>query len=309
MKDFGLSFLVFIFLGTASLVAQDKTFLVSSGVMPRKAVNATRIYAKAYKMSQAKNYARAYRIVKRVVKIYPNDTALLRNTGVWFAPLAGKDEASIGYLVRYKLLGGRHPDADAQLLLAYIKINDYESAQGIAKGLLSVYPSRSRYLELAYNVYVKNDRVAEAKEIMEKKVTAYNKDKESRYFLGLICYQMKDTASAKLWMTAAVRIDENYFDADLAVAKLMFNEALVLKNKLASAKDKLGKAKLLIELTTTLTESLVFWERCTKLKPADPDVLSGSLSAYEWLSGFYPKYKTNVSALKEKIAEAVSKKN
>src|ERR1051326_6467412 len=103
---------------------------------------------------------------------------------------------------------------------------------------------------------------------MQKRVDANQRDKEARYILGLICNQMNDTLSAKLWMTAATRIDSEYYDANLVLAKICYLQALATQAKAKGIEDRLKLAMLISRLLEFLKESAFYWETCAKLKPS-----------------------------------------
>lgn len=272
-------------------LCQELTGKEPDRVLSKHAKKAIKLNNEAYRLYQNKAYERAYAKAIRALAFYPKDTILLRNVGIYYGPAAGKDNASIDFINNYKALGGGHTDADIQLYNLYMRNNKFEAALKVASELVAKYPNQSGYLNMQYNVYVKTNRLSEARRVMQKKVDLNSRDKESRYFLALVCNQMSDTAATKLWMESAVRIDPDYFEANLVLAKICYIQALAIQDKLKATSDRLKFAMLRRRLLEHLKESAFYWESCSKLRSSDPTLKEGLSVTYEWLSNYDPKYK------------------
>jgi tetratricopeptide (TPR) repeat protein len=126
-------------------------------------------------------------------------------------------------------------------------------------------------------MYVKMNKLPEAKEVMLKQATANPNDKESRYFLGVISSELKQPEEAKKWFEEAIKLDSKYFEPQLGLAELFYLEAKVEKdkmNQLGNSKDDLNK-KIAIDKVyqEKLRIALPYWEKCEKLSPDDGKVL------------------------------------
>ncbi len=292
---------------------------------------------RGYKTYQSKDYKKAFVDIEKVVYFLPNDTTQLMNAGVYFAPSASEDDKAIGYIRRYHAAGGKNPDALLQLYSIYVKradnakkagkskekekakgkdqydplldsvyMKNINSALKVAKELTEKYPSNLDYLNYEYNIYTQTNRLPEAKVLMEKRATADPKDRESRYFLGLISNELKDLDGAKHWMLEALKVDPDYFEANLVLAKLTYADAQKVRNDRnaingSKPADLKRRQELYLEIPVKLKESLPYWEKCVAINSADQDGLYGLLSTYSDLSLHEDSYNAKITDLKKKM--------
>jgi len=310
--------------------------------LPVKKDQVARTYAQAYldrgyKTYQAKDYKNAFIDIEKVVYFLPTDSTQLMNAGVYFGPAAGEEDKAIAYIKRYQAAGGKNGDALLQLYTIYTrradnikkagKAKDKDKAKGkdqydalrdtaymrqinaaleVAKELTSKHPNNIDYLNLEYNIYTQTNRLPEAKALMEKRASADPNDKDSRYFLGLICNEMKDIDGAKLWMGEALKIDPDYFDANLVLAKLTYADAQKVRNDrnaISGSKpdDLKRRQELYLKIPVMLKASLPYWEKCVAVNSADQDGLYGLLSIYNDLSLTDESYNAKITELKKKM--------
>ena len=284
---------------------------------------------KGYKIYQAKEYKKAFVEIEKVVYFLPKDTTQLLNAGVYFGPAAEENEKAISYIKQYRAAGGANPDAFIQLYSLYIKKADVERvkykgkgqdeflkdtayvknvnlALNVAKELTAKYPSNIDYLNLEYNIYTQTNRLPEAKALMEKKANADAKDKESRYFLGLICNELKDPEGAKSWMIEATKIDPDYFEANLVLAKLSYGDAQKVKDQRNAINgsreaDLKKRQELYLLIPKKLKESLPYWEKCATLNSSDQDAMYGLLNVYSDLTTYDETFEAKIKDLKKKM--------
>jgi tetratricopeptide (TPR) repeat protein len=285
---------------------------------------------RGYAIYQKKDYKSAFVDIEKVVFFLPNDTTQLMNAGVYFAPAADENDKALNYIKRYKEKGGKSPDASLQQYSIYIKRADIAKKEGkekdkkydplldtaymrhtnaalkVAQELSAKYPSNMDYLNLEYNIYTQTNRLSEAKVLMEKRANADPKDRESRYFLGLICNELKDIDGAKHWMAEAVKVDPDYFDANLVLGKLTYADAQKLRdqrNAINGQKeaDLKKRQELFKQIPIKLKESAVYWEKCVAVNNADADGLYGLLSIYNDISLYDESYEPKIVDLKKKM--------
>lgn len=284
---------------------------------------------RGYKIYQAKDYKKAFVDIERVLFFVPTDTTQLLNAGVYFGPAADETEKSIAYIKKYQAAGGKNVDAFIQLYALYAKKADAERAKykgkgrdeylkdtayvrninlalGVAKQLTEKYPTNMDYLNMEYNIYTQTNRLPEAKALMEKKANADVNDKESRYFLGLIDNELKDYEGAKKWMQEALKIDADYFDANMVLAKLTYADAQKVKdqrNAINGSKDADLKKRqeLYLLIPKKLKESLPYWEKCAAINSADQDAMYGLLNVYSDLTTYDETYEAKIKDLKKKM--------
>src|SRR5579859_1933429 len=279
---------------------------------------------------QKKDYKTAFGDIEKVVFFVPTDTTQLLNAGVYFAPAAEENEKAIGYIRRYQAAGGHNSDAFVQLYSIYSKRADKarlsykdnkdpkaylsdtvftkntSAALDVAKQLTSKYPNNLDFLNLEYNIYTASNRLPEAKAIMEKRAKADPNNKESRYLLGLICVEMKDSEGGKSWMSEAIKVDPDYFEANMVLAKLTYFEAQKLRderNAITGSKDADLKKRqeLYKQIPVKFKESAVYWEKCAAVNPNDADGLYGLLSTYTDISLYDDSYGAKIAELKKKM--------
>jgi tetratricopeptide (TPR) repeat protein len=294
------------------------------------AILAQKYLERGYGIYQKKDYKKAFGDIEKVLFFLPNDTSQLMNAGVYFAPAADENDKALAYIKKYKEKGGKSADAALQQYSIYIKRADDAKKKGkeankqydplldtaymkntnaalkVAQELSSKYPSNMDYLNLEYNIYTQTNRLGEAKVLMEKRANADPKDKESRYFLGLICNELKDVDGAKHWMAEAVKVDPDYFDANLVLGKLTYADAQKLRNDrnaITGQKeaDLKKRQELFKQIPIKLKESAVYWEKCVAVNNQDADALYGLLSIYSDISLYDESYEPKIVDLKKKM--------
>lgn len=253
-----------------------------------------------------KNYPEAFKYMERVVFFLPNDTTMLLNAGVYFGPSANEYDKSLALIKKYHDLGGHNSDSYIQQYSIYYKRKEFETALKIAKDLTAKYPNNMDYLNMEYNLYTQLGRLPEAKALMEKKANADPKDKEARYFLGLIANEMKNPEEAKKWMNEAVKIDPAYYDAYIVLAKLSYGDVKKVRdqrNEIQGSKDAdIKKRQELFQLIhTKLKECVPYWEKCAELQPEGEEALYGLLSVYGDLAQYDEAYEKKSEQLKKKM--------
>jgi tetratricopeptide (TPR) repeat protein len=225
-----------------------------------------------------KNFKKAFEYTERTLYFIPNDTAILMNAGVFFGPAAEEWDKSIEYINKYHEKGGTNPDSYIMLFSIYRdKKKDNDTALKIAQDMVKKFPNNSEFPKYELDMYVKMNRLPEAKQVMLKQANAEPDNKEARYFLGVISYELKDNVEARKWYEEAIKLDAKYFEPQLGLAELVYLDAKEVKNKmnqLGNSKDDFAKK---VELDKTYQEklkvALPYWEKCEKLSPDEGKVL------------------------------------
>ncbi|MBP9926238.1 MAG: tetratricopeptide repeat protein [Cyclobacteriaceae bacterium] len=225
-----------------------------------------------------KDYKKAFELTERTLYFIPNDTSILMNAGVFFAPSAGEYDKAIKIISEYQEKGGTSPDAYVMLFSIYRdQKKDNEAALKLSQELVAKYPNNTEYPKFLLDMYVKMNKLPEAKELMMKQAAADPQNKESRYFVGIICNELKDPAGAKKWFEEAIKIDPTYFEPRLELAQLIYQDAKTIKaemNQLGNSKEDFNKKlKLDKEYQDKLRVALPYWANCEKLSPDDEKVL------------------------------------
>jgi tetratricopeptide (TPR) repeat protein len=227
---------------------------------------------------EEKDYKKAFMFTERTLYFIPNDTSILMNAGIFFGPAAEEWDKSLDYIDKYLAKGGTSSDAYIMKFSIYRdKKNDNDKALSVAKEMVKKFPGNPEFPRYELDMYVKMNRLPEAKEVMKRQAEADPNDKEARYFLGVISNELKDPVEAKKWYEEAINLDAKYFEPQLGLAEIFFLDAKTEKdkmNQLGNSKDDLKKK---IEIDKVYQEklktALPYWEKCEKLSPDDSKVL------------------------------------
>lgn len=225
-----------------------------------------------------KDFKKAFEYTERTLYFIPNDTSILMNAGVFFGPSAEEWDKSIQYIQQYQAAGGTSPDASIMLFSIYRdKKKDNDLALKFAKELVAKYPNNPEYPKLELDMYIKMNRLPEAKAVMERQAAADPNDKESRYFLGVISNELKDPVEARKWYEESIKLDSKYFEPQLGLAEVVYIEAKEIKdqmNQLGNSKEDFQKKVALDKAyQDKLKVALPYWEKCEKLSPDEGKVL------------------------------------
>lgn len=234
---------------------------------------------------EEKNYKKAFELVENTLYFIPNDTAVLMNAGVFFGPAAEENDKSIAYLRKYLEKGGKSPDAYVMLFSIYRdKKKDNEMALKVAKEAVAAFPNHQEFPKYELDMYIKMNRLPEAKVAMEKQVKTYPEDKEARYYLGVINMELGDLVAAKSWYEEAIKLDPKYFEPQIAKAELIYADAKKVKtemNQLGNSKDDFKKKVELDKVyQDKLRIALPYWEALEKLNPDEGKVLDNLYLMY-----------------------------
>lgn len=237
----------------------------------------------AYQEEQ--DYQKALKLIEETMFFIPNDTSVLMNAGVFFAPAADENEKTIEYCRKYLAAGGKSADAYIMMFGTYRdKMKDYDNALKVAQEAIAKYPNNPDFPRYELDIYIKQNKLPEAKAAMEKQVAADPTDKESRYYLGVINYELKDYDAAKKWYQEATALDPKYFEPQLAYAELIYMDAKAVKaemNQLGITKEDQKKRFALDKVyVEKLKISLPYFEALEKMSPDEPKVLDTLLNIY-----------------------------
>jgi tetratricopeptide (TPR) repeat protein len=232
-----------------------------------------------------KNYKKAFEYTERTLYFIPNDTSILMNAGVFFGPSAEEWDKSIAYIKSYQEKGGSNSDSYIQLFSIYRdQKKDNEAALKVAQDMVKKFPNNPEFPKYELDMYVKMNRLPEAKVVMLKQANDNPTDKEARYFLGVISFELKDNTEAKKWYEEAIKLDDKYLEPQVALAELIYMDAKEVKaqmNQLGNSKDDFKKK---VELDKTYQEklrvALPYWEKCEKISPDEPKILDSLYLIY-----------------------------
>jgi tetratricopeptide (TPR) repeat protein len=231
------------------------------------------------------DYKKALTLIENTMYFLPNDTSVLMNAGVFFAPAAGEYDKAIEYMRKYIDAGGHSTDPYIQMYSIYRDTKkDLDMALKVSQEAMAKFPNNPDFPKYELDVYIKQNKLPEARAAMERQVEGDPTDKESRYFLGVINSEMKDYEAAKKWYQEAIKLDPKYFDAKLAYAELVYLDAKLVKQQMGQLGITKEEQKKRFELDKVLVEklkiALPYYEELEKMSPDEAKVLDPLLAIY-----------------------------
>ncbi|MEJ0033636.1 MAG: tetratricopeptide repeat protein [Bacteroidota bacterium] len=226
-----------------------------------------------------KDYKKALLFTENTMYFIPGDTSVLLNAGVYFAPAAEDDEKAVKYMTEYIEKGGMSPDPYIMLFGIYRdKEQNMDKALAIAQEAIRKFPNNPDFPKYELDVYVKTGKLPEARVAMEKQVNADPQDKESRYYLGVINYELKDTTAARKWYNEAIKLDPKYYEPHYGIAEIAYMESKKVKDQMnqlgitpADKKKKLDLDKVYVALLKKAQAPLEECEKLKEMAKAEPD--------------------------------------
>ena len=207
------------------------------------------------------------------------------NAGVFFGPSAEEWDKSLGYIKTYHEKGGVGADSYIMLFSIYRdKKKDNDTALKVAQDMVKKFPNNSEFPKYELDMFIKMNRLPEAKEVMLRQAAAEPGNKEARYYLGVISSELKDPIESRKWYEEAIKLDPKYFEPQLGLAEIIYSDAKAVKaqmNQLGNSKDDFKK-KLELDKTyqDKLRLALPYWADCEKLSPDDSKVLDALYIIY-----------------------------
>ena len=214
---------------------------------------------------------------EKAKEIAPNDTTAYFYSGFVSNSLEDYDKA-IENFKKYNELGGKSSDGYSIM----ININsgpkeNKEEALKIVREAKTKFPANPDFPKVEIGLLIDLKRIDEAKSGLENAIKKEPTNKILHFYLGYANASLNSTAEAKKNYEEALKIDPQYFEAQLYLAKLMYAEAASIKKEMqsmgisaADRKKKLDMDKVLVE---KLNVALPYWEKAEKIKPDDQEVL------------------------------------
>jgi tetratricopeptide (TPR) repeat protein len=294
--------------GELTYMSDDLGLPILNSQLEAKLAQAYLTTSLAAYQGETKDYKKAFQYMERVVYFIPNDTSMLMNAGVYFAPSAEEYDKALDYINRYHAKGGKNQDAYIQKFSIYRdKKKDNDKALEIAKEMIAKFPNNTEFPKYELDMYIKMNRLPEAKALMEKNAAANPADVESRYYLGVISNEMKNPVEAKKWFNEAIKVDPSHYDSYASLADMSYKDVRAVReerNEISGTKDADIKKRqeLFQKIEAKLKESVPYWEKCETLKPNEESVLYGLLSVYGDMANYdEATYNPKLEKLKKKM--------
>ncbi|HTE34851.1 MAG TPA: tetratricopeptide repeat protein, partial [Chryseolinea sp.] len=147
------------------------------------------------------------------------------------------------------------------------------------------FPSDPQLPKVEIGLLIDLKRIDEAKSGLEDAIKKEPTNKILHFYLGYANASLLKYDDAKKNYEEALKIDPNYFEAQLYLAKLMYNDAATIKKEMSSLGISAADKKKKFDLDKVLVEKLKiaqpYWERAEKLNEKDQEVTDVLFSIYQ----------------------------
>lgn len=233
---------------------------------------------------QEEDFKGAIANFEKVQQIIPKDT-----TAYFYAGFAANQseeyDVAIKNFLKYIEVGGKSSDAYSLLVNIYSgPKEDKEKALAYVREAKAKFPANTDFPKVEIGLLIDLKRIEEAKTGLEKAIEKEPGNKVLHFYLGYANASLNKFEDAKKNYENALKIDPTYFEAQLYLSKMMYNDAAVIKKEMAnlgiSEADKKKRFALDKTLVEKLKVALPYWEKTEKLNNKDQEVLDMLYSIY-----------------------------
>ncbi|MEJ7645883.1 MAG: tetratricopeptide repeat protein [Chryseolinea sp.] len=234
---------------------------------------------------QEENLEDALKNFEKAQKIMPADTLGYFYAGFVANAMENYDKA-IESFKKYIDLGGKSVDAYLSVINIYSgPKEDKEGALKVLREAKPKFPNDPQLPKVEIGLLIDLKRIDEAKSGLENAIKAEPENKILHFYLGYANASLEKYEDAKKNYEAALKIDPNYFEAQLYLAKLMYADAAKIKKDMSvlgiSAADKKKKFDLDKVLVEKLKIAQPYWEKAEKINNKDQEVTDILFSIYQ----------------------------
>lgn len=234
---------------------------------------------------EEKDYKKAFAFTEKTMYFIPEDTAIMMNAGVFFAPAAEEYDKAVDLIKKYQAKGGKSADAYIVLVdIFYNKKKNNEEALKILQQAKKDFPQNADFAQTELSIYLNAKKYDVAKQMVEASLKKDPNDTQQLYLLGRLQQETGESENAKATYSKVLASDPKNFDAAAMLADLYWKDAKVEKDKmsaLGNSKADLAKAMELDKVyVEKLKTALPFVEACEKISPDDVNVLYSLLTIY-----------------------------
>lgn len=234
---------------------------------------------------QEEDLESALKDFEKAQKILPNDTLGYFYAGFVANGMENYDKA-VESFQKYIDLGGKSVDAYLSIINIYSGPKDNkEEALKVVRLAKPKFPNDPQLPKVEIGLLIDLKRIDEAKKGLEAAVAKEPGNKLLHFYLGYANASLNLNEEAKKNYEAALKLDPNYFEAQLYLAKLMYNDAAVIKKEMASLGISAADKKKKFDLDKVLVEKLKvaqpYWEKAEQLNQKDQEVVDVLFSIYQ----------------------------
>jgi len=255
-----------------------------------------------------KDYKKSFEYTEQTLYFIPEDTSIIMNAGVFFAPAAGETDKSIAYINKYIEKGGKNQDAYLILFDNYVnKKKDNAMALKVIQDAKKLFPNNPEFPKYELNIYLTEKKYDVAKTMVEASIKENPNDKESYFLLGQLHEELKEVEAAKAAYNKALSLDPKYYDAAAKIANFYWLDAKAVKDemgKLGNTKADMAKMQQLDkDYVEKLKVAIPYLEACEKISPDELNILYLLLGAYQDLDAqpSIARVKKRLKALGEEV--------
>lgn len=221
---------------------------------------------------------------EKTSKILPNDT-----TAYFYSAIVahGLEKYQLSYdkFRAYIDNGGNQADAYSMMLnMLNGPLDNKEKALELVREAKQKFPNHADFGKVEIGTLIDMGRIEEAKTGLEEAVKKEPDNKILHFYLGYVNSSLGNSEAAIKSYEEALRIDPNYFDAQLLIAKEMYKPAEKIKREMANLgitpADRKKKLELDNQLVEKLKAALPYWEKAEKMNPTEMEVLDALSSIY-----------------------------
>jgi len=244
----------------------------------------------------------AMKSFEKAQAVQPEDTLAYFYAGFVASSMEDYDKAITSFQ-KYIDLGGTSSDAYLSIINTYSgpKENKEEALKWVRKAK-EKYPANGDLPKVEIGLLIDLKRIDEAKTGLEAAVKKEPNNKILHFYLGYVNSSLKDYDTATKNYKDALRVDPDYFEAQLYLAKLVYKDAAEIKTTMSnlgiSAEDRKKRFELDAQLVKKLEVALPYWEKAEKINPDDQEVLDTLYSIYRDLD-LQPQLKRITARYKE----------
>lgn len=223
-------------------------------------------------------------VFENAMKSYGNDTLAYYVLAI-AAQAAEKYDTAITATNQYLKKGGRAKEAYLILYQIYVgPRKDKEKALEVIRQGKAALPNEYQFSLIEIELLIDLQKVDEAKKGLEEAVVKEPGNKAINFYLGYVHLSQNNLTEARKYFEAALKIEPNYFEAQVFLAKIVNEDAKKIKRQIVALgitpADRKKKLELDVVYVEKLKIALPYWEKAEKLNPSDREVLDELHSIY-----------------------------
>lgn len=217
-------------------------------------------------------------------RVLPDDT-----TAYFYAAIVAnsleKYDLSMERFRTYIDKGGTSPDAYSMMLnMLNGPLDNKEKALEVVREAKQKFPEHPDFGKVEIGTLIELGKIDEAKSGLEEAIKKEPNNRILHFYLGYVNSSLGNSEAAIKSYQEALRVDPNYFDAQLLIAKEMYKPAESIKKEMANLGISPADRKKKLELDNVLVEklkmALPYWEKAEKMNPTEQEVLDALSSIY-----------------------------